>query len=101
NLNGAPNDRVQLGVGVDAEGGVGGGDHFLRVDGALVGVAVIGAAADELPAADAGAGHEHAHDVDPVVAAALGVELRGAAEFAHDEDEGAFQHAALVEVFKQ
>src|SRR5690349_18334658 len=90
------------GVGVDAEVVVDGGGDVLGADGAVDDVLAAGAAAaDGLAEAQAAAGEEDAEGVAPVVAAGVAVHARGAAEFAHDDDEGALELAALDQVFDQ
>ena len=51
--------------------------------------------------ADARAGEQDRLHLRPVLAAALAVDLRRAAEFAHDDDERFFQQAAAGEVVEQ
>ena len=91
---------VELGVGVDAEGGEDGGEEVFFVEGIVgdFGSVFVGGS-DEGPALHASAGHGEGPGVGVVVAAAGLVDPGGAAELAHRDDEGVFEHAAVFEVF--
>ena len=53
------------------------------------------------PPRNAAAGQEDAEDARPMVAAALRVELRRAAEFAHDDDQSLVEQAAVAQIVEQ
>ena len=57
--------------------------------------------ADQAPALHAAAGQSHGKDVPPVVAAAIGVDLRRAAELPHPDHERVVEQAALLQVLQQ
>ena len=62
--------RLEAGLGVDAELVIEGDQQVLRRDGAILGDLALGVRrADDRPAGEAAAGHQHAHDLAPVVAA--------------------------------
>ena len=56
------------------------------------------AGAVDKPAFDAAAGEQDGVAVGPVIAAGIGVNFRGAAEFPHPDDEGFVEHASLFQV---
>src|SRR5216684_3280107 len=57
--------------------------------------------ADDLTAANPGAGEEDRPAAGPVVAPAAWIELWRAAEFAHRQDKRRIQHSALVQIVEQ
>lgn len=103
--DGAAGVGVVFLFGIDAEIRVKGGGHIVWAD-ALVGRFASGivAFADNLAAAYATASHEHEHAAGIVVAASFGgagVDFRGTAEFASDEDRGFVQQTAFGESVKK
>ena len=93
---------VKLEVGGDAEAAVdgcddlGGGDRVrLRAGADLVAGAV------DVAGLDSAAGEEERVAEIPVVAAGGGVDLGASAELAHDDDQGAVEHAAGDQVVEQ
>ena len=97
-------EGAALGVGdfrawVDAHEVVDGGGDVVGGDGIFCGFAAgfVGRAVDEA-AFHAAAGEEDGVALGPVVAGGAGVDFWGAAEFAHPDDEGFVEHAALFEV---
>ena len=89
----------EFGVGVDAEGGEDGGEEVFFVEGIFddFGAVFVGGP-DEGSALHAAAGHGKGPGVRVVVAAAGLVDPRRAAEFAHCDDEGVFEHATVFEI---
>src|SRR5207247_11011535 len=72
---------------IDAKGVIERGEDFLEGDGAVFGVfGVASGGADSLAGAQAAAGEQGAGDGGPVVATGVGVDARGAAELAPDDD---------------
>ena len=59
------------------------------------------ARADDLTAADPTAGHHHAPDGRPVVAAARSIDPRGTAEFTGGHHQRGFQPAGFLQVVQQ
>src|SRR5205823_1805271 len=94
--------RLDLLRVVDPQDFAGGRHEVLHADGALAhrGAGAVGLA-DRLTALDAAADHHRAPRPGPVVAAALAVDLRGAAELAHPDDQRAVEQAALLQVAHQ
>src|SRR6185312_16963547 len=71
----------------------------IRVRGGLAGGAIGGA--DDLAGLDAAAREEERAGGAPVVAAAVLVDLRRAAEFGDEADEGRFEETAVFEIADQ
>src|SRR5581483_12176992 len=91
----------------DAQGVVDGGGQVFGADGAIDGIrcGVVGGAKD-VAGTDAAAGQEDGVAVDPVIAAvgaagAAVADARLASHFAHEHDQGIFEHAALGQVLDQ
>lgn len=89
-------------IGVDAELVIECGEDLAEVDTAVGDFAAeaVGGT-DDVAGFHAAAGEEGAADLRPVVAAAVFVDLWGAAEFAPCDDGDVFVHAAEVEVFDE
>ena len=87
---------------IDTEVMVKGGKDFAESNGAFVGFAAkpVGGA-DGLAGVHAAAGKQGAGDARPVIAAGVGVDFGGAAEFAPNDEGDVFVHAALVKVVDQ
>src|SRR5207247_1424341 len=87
---------------IDAEAVKQRGREVLRADRIRSGIGadVVGGAVDAA-AADAAAGDDGTEAVGPVVAAAVDVESRRAAELAHHDHERFIEQAALGEVFDE
>jgi hypothetical protein len=104
-------DKILRATGEIGEGGFGHVDAHLFVErgedlaegygaiGGFTGVFVGGT--DDLAMAHAAAGEEGGSDAWPVISSAFGIDDRGAAEFAPDDDGNVFVEAALVNVRDQ
>src|SRR5688572_30795038 len=93
---------VDRDVGIDAERFVDRGDHVAWADRAILHIRGLAVRfADDRAAADAAAGEPHAVAIGPVIAAAVAVDARRAAHFAHDDDERLVEQAAGLQVFQQ
>ena len=99
NLDGAVAGSHELFVGVDAELIVDGGHEVGSTDGVFFGFAAegIGSAIDE-PFFDPASCEHDGEDAGPVIAAAVFVDFRSAAELGGEHDEGVVEHAAIAEV---
>src|SRR5687768_13371549 len=83
--------------GVDAEVVIKRGEDRAEMDGAVGGLAAGAVSgADDLTGAHAAAGDDGLHDPWPVVAAAVDVDTRGAAELAPGDDRHVIEHPALA-----
>lgn len=99
---GAAESVVDELVRIESEAGEDGGGEVSGGDGIGVGVGSdLVAGAPSLAPLDPAAGEDDAVAVGPVVASAGGVDARGATEFAHSDDEGTVEEAALVKVFQE
>lgn len=88
--------------GVESEGVEDCGGEVVGGDGGVLDVGPLRVAGSpDCSSLDAGPGEELSVTVCPVVAAAGGVELGGAAEFSSHDDEGLVEEATLGEVFEQ
>ena len=98
-FDGAVTGGHELFVGVDAELVVNGGHEVGGVDPILFGFATerVGSAVNH-PFFDSASCEHHGEDAGPVIAAAVLVDFRGAAEFGGEHDEGVVEHAAIAEV---
>src|SRR5687767_6532673 len=87
------------GVGVDAEVVIEGGEDFAEFHGTFRGLTAepVGCA-DDLAGLHAAAAQYAAGYAGPVVAAAVFIDRRAAAEFAPGDDRHILVHAALVEI---
>lgn len=93
---------ADFGGGIDAEEMEHGGGEVIGSDevfGGIGGVLIGGAEGES--AFHPAAGEEDGVAVGPVIAADVSVDARGAAEFAHPEDEGGVEQAAFVEIREQ
>src|SRR5271165_6434812 len=57
--------------------------------------------ADHLATSDAAAGEGHVEHLRVMIAAGVGVDLRGPAKLAHPDDQGAPEHAVLLQIADQ